>query len=154
SIGNWGKRLSGYLYSGPYDQQLVDTLTARIVESITRADRSRLPAQLFAGQTPVSGMLYNRVAREAGSLDSMLRVLEIRRSVDTLLIASFTGHATCDASGSMHLSRDYPGVFTDVVERNGYAFAMFIAGAVGSHGCKSTSRGMETVYSVGARLAD
>lgn len=154
SIGNWGKRLSGYLYSGPYDQKLVDDLAIRIAEAIKRADRSQLPAKLFAGQIPVSGMLYNRVAREAGTLDSMMRVIEIRRSLDTLLIASFTGHATCDASNSQELSRDYPGVFTDVVEQNGYAFALFMAGAVGSHGCKSTSRGMQTVNMVGNQLAN
>ncbi|MDV3309170.1 MAG: neutral/alkaline non-lysosomal ceramidase N-terminal domain-containing protein [Cyclobacteriaceae bacterium] len=154
SIGNWGKRLSGYLYSGPYDEQLVADLTSRIVESIKQADRLKLPSQLFAGQEPVTGMLYNRVAREAGTLDSMLRVIEIRRPTDTLLIASFAGHATCDASGSKYLSRDYPGVFTDAVERNGYAFAMFMAGAVGSHGCRSGTRGMEAVHSVGTKLAE
>jgi hypothetical protein len=154
SIGNWGKRISGYLYSGPYDQELVDNLVASIVKSITQADRSKLHAQLLVGQIAVPGMLYNRVARDAGALDSMLRVIEIRRPVDTLLIASFTGHATCDASGSLNLSRDYPGVFTDVVERNGYAFALFMAGAVGSHGCKSETRGMEAVNSVGTRLAN
>ncbi|HEX7017196.1 MAG TPA: neutral/alkaline non-lysosomal ceramidase N-terminal domain-containing protein [Cyclobacteriaceae bacterium] len=154
SIGNWGKRLSGYLYTGPYDQELVDGLIAHIAESIKKADQSRLPARLLTGQIPTSGMLYNRLAREAGTLDSMLRVVEIRRPSDTLLIASFTGHATCDASGSLYLSRDYPGVFTDILERHGYAFAMFMAGAVGSHGCKSTSRGMEAVNTVGTKLAD
>jgi len=154
SIGNWGKRLSGYLYSGPYDQELVDDLVASIAASIKMADESKLPAQLLVGQIPVPDMLYNRVAREAGTLDSMLRVIEIRRPTDTLLIASFTGHATCDASGSRYISRDYPGVFTDVLEQNGYTFAMFMAGAVGSHGCKSATRGMETVRSVGTRLAN
>jgi hypothetical protein len=154
SIGNWGRGLSGYLYSGPYDQQLVDHVTNSIAESIQQADRSKLPAKLFTGQMAVPDMLYNRVAREAGMIDSLLRVVEIRRPTDTLLIASFTGHATCDASGSLYLSRDYPGVFTDVVERNGYAFALFMAGAVGSHGCKSDSRGMETVTTVGTRLAN
>src|SRR5690606_1474526 len=99
-------------------------------------------------------MLYNRVAREAGTIDSLLRVIEIRRTTDTLLVATFTGHATCDASGSLQISRDYPGVFTDIVEQNGYAFAMFMAGAVGSHGCKSATRSMETVNSVGTRLAN
>lgn len=154
SIGNWGRRLSGYLYSGPYHQDLVDDIVDRITESIKQADQRKQPAELFVGQIPVPDMLYNRVAREAGTLDSMLRVIEVRRAADTLLIASFTGHATCDASGSLHISRDYPGVFTDALERNGYAFAMFMAGAVGSHGCKSASRGMETVQAVGTKLAD
>jgi neutral ceramidase len=154
SIGNWGKRLSGYLYSGPYDQELVDGLVSSIVAAIVAAEQSMGSSQLFVGQTPVPDMLYNRVARDRGTLDSMLRVIEIRRETDTLLIASFTGHATCDASGSLQISRDYPGVFTDIVEQNGYAFAMFMAGAVGSHGCKSATRSMETVNSVGTRLAN
>src|SRR5690606_32032271 len=72
SIGNWGKRLSGYLYSGPYDQHLVDGLVVSIAEAIQQADQSQRPAQLFVGKIPVPDMLYNRVAREAGTIDSLL----------------------------------------------------------------------------------
>lgn len=155
SIGNWGKGLSGYLYSGPFDEALVNTLTEKILLSIQEANRTVLPAKIFAGNIPVTGMLYNRVAREAGEIDSLLRVIEIRRQDSTrLLLASFTGHATCDVSGSLQISRDYPGVFVDAVEEGDYTFAMFMAGAVGSHGCKGTERGMGMVNSVGQRLAE
>src|SRR5690606_7045874 len=155
SIGNWGKGLSGYLYSGPFDEALVDALTEKILSSIQEANSSLIPARIFTGSIPVTGMLYNRVARESGEIDSLLRVLEIRRQDSTrLLLASFTGHATCDVSSSLQVSRDYPGVFTDAVEEDGYAFAMFMAGAVGSHGCKGTERGMNMVTDVGERLAN
>lgn len=155
SIGNWGKGLSGYLYSGPFDEALVDALTEKILSSIQEANSSLIPARIFTGSIPVTGMLYNRVARESGEIDSLLRVLEIRRQDSTrLLLASFTGHATCDVSSSLQVSRDYPGVFTDAVEEDGYAFAMFMAGAVGSHGCKGTERGMTMVTDVGERLAN
>lgn len=155
SIGNWGRGLSGYLYSGPFDDALVNGLTEKILLSIQHAEHNMMPAKLYTGNIPVTGMLYNRVAREAGGIDSLLRVVEIHREDSTrLLLASFTGHATCDVSGSLELSRDYPGVFVDAVEENGYAFAMFMAGAVGSHGCKGVERGMNMVSSVGQRLAE
>lgn len=154
SIGNWGKGLSGYLYSGPFDEELVNGLVAKILVSIQQAHDTMIPAEIFTGSIPVTGMLYNRVAREAGTIDSLLRVIEIRREDSTrLLLASFTGHATCDESSSLHLSRDYPGVFVDAVEGERYAFAMFMAGAVGSHGCRGTERGMTMVTNVGERLA-
>lgn len=154
SIGNWGKGLSGYLYSGPFDEDLVNGLTEDILLSIQEANRAMVPARIFTGNIPVTGMLYNRVAREAGGIDSLLRVMEIRRQDSTrLLLASFTGHATCDVSSSLQVSRDYPGVFVDAVEGSGYTFAMFMAGAVGSHGCKGTERGMGMVDYAGERLA-
>lgn len=154
SIGNWGKGLSGYLYSGPYDEALIDSLTSKILRSIEAANASRIPAKIFSGSVPVAGLLYNRVARESGTIDSLLRVVDIRREDSTkVLLASFTGHATCDASTSTAISRDYPGVFVDAMEKAGYEFSMFVAGAVGSHGCKGMERGMGMVEYVGDRLA-
>jgi hypothetical protein len=154
SIGNWGKHLSGRLYSGPYDDALVNFLVKKIVRSIATADSVAIPSTISAATIPVSNMLYNRLAGEAGTIDSLLRVVEINR-IDSsrLILASFTGHATCDQSGSLGLSRDYPGVFVDALERQGYTMAMFMAGAVGSHGCIGPERGRKLVNQVGETLA-
>lgn len=48
-------------------------------------------------------------------------------------MVSYTAHATCIDTEEMVLSRDYPGKLVDELEHHGYDFAMFMAGAVGSH---------------------
>lgn len=152
SIGNWAKRLSGRLYSGPYDQGLVQFVTDKTIQAIHNAKVNALPARLSAGAIPVSNIVYNRVTDE-GSVDSLFRVIEmVRTDSSRLVLASFTGHPTCNLSTSVNISRDYPGVFVDGLEHHGYAFAMFVAGAVGSHGCRGPDRGTPLINYVGEAL--
>lgn len=154
SIGNWGEHLVGELYTGAYNQTLIDFLCAKVVASITSAAKNKLSSTIKIGAVPVSDLLFNRLADEQGTVDSLLHTIEINRSDSTkLLLASFTGHATCAPNVAI-LSRDYPGVFVDKVEASGYSFAMFMAGAVGSHGCSSKGGGWEGVTNVGNYVAD
>ncbi len=62
-----------------------------------------------------------------------------------LVLMSYTAHATCLFSKDIVLSRDYPGKLVDEVESSGYAFAMFMAGSVGSHGCSPPKFGAECI---------
>jgi Neutral/alkaline non-lysosomal ceramidase, N-terminal len=154
SIGNWGKHLAGRLYTGPYDDALIHFIADKVVQSVAEANSSLLRARIRTGTIPISNLLYNRLAGKAGRIDSLLRVIEIYR-IDSsrLVLASFTGHPTCDRSNSLELSRDYPGVFVDALEAGDYTFAIFVAGAVGSHGCLGPDRGPQMVNYVGNKLA-
>ena len=76
----------------------------------------------------------------------LLRVVEVHRSDSSkLILMSHTAHATCLFSKDLQLSRDYPGKLVDTMEQQGYAFAMFMAGAVGSHGCKPPEFGWNCI---------
>lgn len=155
SLGNWGEHLVGYLYSGSYDPDLIDFLTQRVMQSIADARSKSLPASLRMGSVPVPGLLFNRVADEKGGLDSLMHVIEITRSDgSSAIMASFTGHATCMPGKGTELSRDYPGVVVDRLEASGYDFAMFMAGAVGSHGCRRLGQGSANADSVGTYVTD
>lgn len=154
SVGNWGEGLVGALYSGPYDDSLVSFIADKIAESIDLANQNVMPAQLYAGTIPVNGAVYNRLADEEGTVDSLLRVIEVRRADSArLILTSFTAHATCLYGRDLELSRDYPGRLVDELEAKGYTFAMFMAGAVGSHGCKGPQDGWERIDYLGEHIA-
>lgn len=155
SVGNWGEHLVGRLYTGPYNDELISFLSEKVVKAIEIANANKLPSEIKIGSVPIPDLLFNRLAKEKGEIDSLFHAIEIHRSDSTsLLFTSFTGHATCASGSNTELSRDYPGVLVDRLEASGYTFAMFMAGAVGSHGCKRIVSGWENVNHVGTYVAE
>jgi neutral ceramidase len=133
SIGNWAKGAPGILY-GSYQQAIVRFITDRIKISIYEATKNMLPATIKMDSLAMPEGVYNRVTDE-GPVDPLLRFFEIERSDSSkLLFLSYTAHATCLFSRDLVLSGDYPGKLAETLESNGYDLAMFMAGAVGSHG--------------------
>lgn len=143
SIGNWSHGVASFLY-GAYSDSIVRFLTDQIKKSIVEAEKNKLPSSLKRGEFPVS-IVRNRIA-DNGGLDSLVHVLEVTRSDSSkLMLMSFTAHPTCISMDDLSLSRDYPGVLVDELEDNGYKFAMFIAGAVGSHAGNAPEHGWNCV---------
>lgn len=144
SIGHWSGGATEFIY-GAYQDSIVNFIADKIIVSIKRASENILPATLKSGQIPISHVVRNRIDKES-PVDSLLRVIEVHRSDSSkLIIMSHTAHATCLSSRFLQLSRDYPGKLVDTMEEQGYAFAMFMAGAVGSHGCKSPESGVNCI---------
>lgn len=135
SMGNWGEGAAALLY-GAYDDRAVRFIVDQIKESIAAANRTVKPATLKSGTLAVPHAVRNRLIKN-GPVDSLLRVVEINQ-VDgsKQVLLSYTAHATCLSSKDNRLSRDYPGALVDAIEAHGYSFAMFMAGAVGSHACQ------------------
>lgn len=154
SVGNWSDHLVGEIYAGSYDGALVEFIANKIVESIQKAAEEQIASRLYVASVPVGGAVNNRLADEEGTVDSLLRVIEVRRNDSSrLVLTSFTAHATCLYGRDLELSRDYPGRLVDELEDNGYAFAMFLAGAVGSHGCMGPEDGWDRIDYLGTHIA-
>jgi hypothetical protein len=140
SIGNWQKGAASLLY-GSYDEAIVTLLVDKIKLSIQRADADTYPATIRHAQIPIGSPVKNRLV-DGGPEDSLMRVIEVELTDKRkLVLMSYTAHATCLFSKDVVLSRDYPGRLVDEVESSGYTFAMFIAGSVGSHGCRPPEYG-------------
>ncbi|MFN8340305.1 MAG: neutral/alkaline non-lysosomal ceramidase N-terminal domain-containing protein [Cyclobacteriaceae bacterium] len=153
SIGTWGERLVGLVYSGSYSDSVVQFVANQVLESIRLANANIAPAAIRYGVVPVPSAVYNRMD-EHSTVDPLLRVMDIERKDGVKLsLTSFTAHATCLTAEEMQLSRDYPGKLVDLLEQRGYTFAMFMAGAVGSHGPAGGS-GWEGVERMATLLAD
>ncbi|WP_333819367.1 neutral/alkaline non-lysosomal ceramidase N-terminal domain-containing protein [Ohtaekwangia sp.] len=132
SIGNWAEGAIGIMY-GDYEDSVVHFIADKIVHCIAKAAGNVIPARIRSGSVSVPDAVRNRLI-DTGTVDSLLRVVEVKRQDSTrLILMSYTAHATCLFSRDLALSRDYPGELVDEMEASGYTFAMFMAGAVGSH---------------------
>lgn len=140
SIGNWADGAMGFLF-GHHSDSVVRMITDKIKVSIQKASANQLPSVLKSGVISVPEAVHNRLVHES-PVDSLLRVVEVHRSDSSkILLMNYTAHATCLYSRDLRLSRDYPGTLVDMMEAQGYTFSMFMAGAVGSHGCSAPEFG-------------
>lgn len=153
SIGNWGHGALAVMY-GSYDGPLVHQIKEKILLAIRQADASRQPARISGAHIPVTDAVRNRINRD-NPVDSLLRVIRIERIDSTkLLLLNFTAHATCLSDENVVLSGDYPGRLAQALESKGYSFAMFMAGAVGSHAGKTKEREWPCVEEMSQKLTD
>jgi hypothetical protein len=153
SIGNWGKGVTGFLY-GEYSDSIVHFIADKIRESIIKASQNVLSASINTAHLPLESPVRNRLVKN-GPVDSLLHVVEVIRSDSSkLVLMSYTAHATCLYSRDLELSRDYPGKLVDSLEHDGYNFAMFMAGAVGSHGCNPPEAGWSCVDWMSDRIIE
>jgi neutral ceramidase len=140
SIGNWAQGAMELIY-GSYNDSIVHFIADKITESIRIASANMVACTIKSGEVPLASAVRHRIVKGA-PLDSLVRVLEFVRADSMKLIAlSYTAHATCLYSKDLELSRDYPGKLVDRLEEQGYDFAMFLSGAVGSHGCNPPEYG-------------
>jgi len=144
SIGNWGAGAASFLY-GDFNTDVVRFIVDQIKTSVQRAARKQKSATLRTGAIPVPQVVRNRLIKD-GPVDSLLRIVEFEFADSTKqILLSYAAHATCLSSRDLRLSRDYPGALVDSVEASGYSFAMFLAGAVGSHACNVPKGGEDCI---------
>lgn len=152
-VGNWGHGAIGFLY-GSFDEKLVQFLADQILESIRQADRQKQPSRILHGRQSVPGIVENRMLNDTTSVDRLLRMMVIEQQTgDRLALASFTAHPTCLSSTVLELSRDYPGLLVDQLEKSGYQFAMFLAGGVASHAPRSPRHDWDKMSDLAMALA-
>jgi hypothetical protein len=146
SAGGWAHRLSGWAIAGSYQQSWVDDLASCMVEAIRLADGRKRKASMGVATFPAGELVFNRLARDRPT-DSLIRVLKIRQVQGaTAVIVTFSAHATTLHSGENILSRDYPGMLVDTLERNSKVdFAAYCAGAVGSHAPEAPGEHLEAM---------
>lgn len=133
-FGEWQAGPAGWLITGRYDAALVDTLTARTLSAIRTARRSLSPVSVAYRQYDEDSLVSNRLVKE-GITDPYLRAVYVRDTAGRVaVLCSFSAHATYLSSRSKKLSGDYPTALVRQLEQQPEIdFALFAAGAVGSH---------------------
>ncbi|HEX8529209.1 MAG TPA: neutral/alkaline non-lysosomal ceramidase N-terminal domain-containing protein [Cytophagales bacterium] len=154
SAGGWAHRLSGWAIAGTYHQAWVDRLAGHIRQAIQGADGAKRHASLGVGTFPAGELVFNRLAL-GNPTDSLVRVLKIRQDRGaTAALVTFSAHATCLHADKSILSRDYPGILVDSLEKSTQIdFAAFCAGAVGSHAPEADGQHFEKASNMGQFLA-
>ncbi|GAB3896520.1 neutral/alkaline non-lysosomal ceramidase N-terminal domain-containing protein [Larkinella knui] len=138
SLGGWAPGLVGELFSGDFDQRVVDHITDTILKSIVSAQKQLAPAQVGFAEIDAPDLVYNRMNDE-GKVDSEVRLLKLKKNTgESALLCTFGAHATIfRAADFQYLSRDYPGALVDRLEKQSGSFVAFMAGSVGSTGSKT-----------------
>jgi hypothetical protein len=153
SIGNWATGATSFMY-GMYEDSVVQFIANKIKASILQASVDMLPATVSIDSVAIPDGVRNRIDDD-GPVDPLLRMLRIERSDSIkILITSYTAHATCLFSRDLELSGDYPGRLVRILESQGYDFAMFLAGAVGSHKPRAPEGGWQCVEWMAEKIAD
>lgn len=135
SVGGWGKGVSGLFFSGTYDPQVENRLAEAIREAIKRADKDMQVVKVAYLESVDSTGIRNRLVGDTGGIDAEVRSVKFTNATGkTALLTTYGAHATILDSKNMVLSRDWPGVLVDSLERSVADFAMYMAGAVGSMG--------------------
>lgn len=145
SIGNWAEGATGLIY-GTYSDTVVTFIADKIVDAIKLASVELKPTRIKKGHIAVPHTVRHRIDKNEGHLDSLMRVVSFERDDSTrMVMVSYNAHPTCLFSKDLALSRDYPGELVDQLERDGFDFAMFLSGAVGSHGCNPPEYGRSCI---------
>ncbi len=133
SVGGWGTGVSGLFFSGKYDPQVEVKLADAIFQAIVNAKSQMEPANLTYMESEDTLDIKNRLVGEEGGIDPEIRSVGfITESGKKAILSTYGAHSTVMQSKNLALSRDYPGVLVDSLEKGRYNFAMYMAGAVGS----------------------
>lgn len=133
SVGGWGTGVSSLFFSGKYEEATVQRLADAIFNAITTARQQLEPAKLTYMESLDSLDIKNRLVGTEGEIDPEIRSAAfVTASGRKAILSSYAAHSTVIGSRNIVLSRDYPGVLVDSLEKGHFNFAMYIAGAVGS----------------------
>ena len=146
SLGGWAPGLVGNLFSGSYDQRVVDHITNTILAALQRAKSRLQPVSVGFRAVNAPQFVYNRLD-DTKPVDPYFRLVQLKQTGgagQTATLCTYSAHATMmDMFSYQYLTRDWPGQVVDGIERETGGFALFMAGAVGSMGPKGPPTGKD-----------
>lgn len=135
SLGGWGNSLTGRLFAGSYDPKIEQNLAKNFQKAIQDSKQNLKPAKLYYSESVDKEDIRNRLGVADGWVDSEIRSIIFKRNDGSKAnLITYGAHSTVLNSKTMAISRDYPGVIMDSLEKDNKTFGIFMAGAVGSMG--------------------
>jgi len=131
SLGGWYNTLVGQLFAGEYNPKIEGIIADGIIQSIKNASKKTKAATVTFEKDEDRKDIKNRVIK-GGKIEPFIRTLTFQTPSEKALLTTYAAHSTILNAATLQLSRDYPGVLVDSLENYDVAFAMYMAGAVGS----------------------
>ncbi|HMQ01084.1 MAG TPA: hypothetical protein PKC24_14985 [Cyclobacteriaceae bacterium] len=140
--GAWEDNHLGEIMMGDYDANWIAFASQSILRGLDLARHNTLPATLNFWDAFAGDFVKNRLTGNYLGMDDYLRGIEVLRADSSrALMITYSAHPTSIDRHHKIVSADYPAPLIDYMENVDYDFAMFMAGAVGSHSkagfCKS-----------------
>jgi neutral ceramidase len=131
SLGAWDDSLGGQLAVGEFDYAWINRTVNAVAAAIQNI--KPIPASVQYWESDAHELVINRIARQQGKKDGVLRGFMLNRQDSAkACLFTFSAHPTTLSKKNQTLSADYP---ADVINRLEEAvdFSMFMAGMMGSH---------------------
>lgn len=155
SLGGWGEGVVAEAFAGPFHPGVREWWTSRIEAAVVAAVADLRPALMGAIRFAAPDLVKNRLVGELGRVDSEFSGTVIRQTGGRVgVLGSFAAHATVLSADEMSFSGDYPGYWARAVEEATGGVAVFLAGAVGSHGPVAGGKGQVGAERMGRLLAE
>lgn len=134
-IGAWIPSFAGRFVAGEYNEEILQMLTKQTVRALQKASLQANTVELSYWETDVPQFVKNRINND-GKVDTSFKGIALKRKDGQLAVmATYAAHPTSYSRKDLHLSADYPANFRQkLVQEDSISFAMYLAGAVGSHG--------------------
>lgn len=133
SAGGWQAGVGSELIAGNYNPEVETFLAKQIITAITEATQRLAPTEIGYGEISEPNRIENRLVGNEGTVDSLIRMLKFKKATgETALLVTYAAHATLLKDENLVVSRDYPGILVDLLEKETVDFAAYMAGAVGS----------------------
>ncbi|MSU49985.1 MAG: hypothetical protein EXS37_13015 [Opitutus sp.] len=154
SLGGWGEGMVAESFSGGFQAGVRVWLADGIVTAIRSAIADLKPASFGHGGFAAPEWVKNRLVGGQGRVDPEFSFVLLKQTDGRLgVIGSFAAHATVLSGSTMEFSADYPGCWAQAVEEATGGTAVFLAGAVGSHGPVTGEKGFNGADKMGRALA-
>lgn len=153
--GEWAGRLIGKITAGGYNEELVAMIVAQTEKAVRDAASDLAPVAIGYEEYTLPSLVANRLVKGEDT-DDKLRVVKLHKATgENGVICTFSAHGTFVTSKSRDLSADYPGALVKRLEADtAINFALFAAGAVGSHSpVKDSNFSYQNLEQYAARIA-
>lgn len=134
SLGGWYNTLVGVLFAGPYKEEVEEELASHFISCMVIAQKNTALCQIKYSEDYAPNNVNNRLLKTEDHDDPYIRSVLFKRANDSAALVTYAAHSTILGPGTMLLSRDYPGIVVDDLEKAGFDMACFASGAVGSMG--------------------
>lgn len=131
SLGAWYNTLVGRLFAGKYDASIEEMISDGIIKSIINAQKGLETTTISFEKDLDPHDVQNRIIK-GGKIEPYIRSIRFKTPNKEAILTTYAAHSTVLNASTVALSRDYPGVLVDSLERSHFDFAMYMAGAVGS----------------------
>lgn len=154
SLGGWGEGIVAERFSGGYQAGVRNWMADRMVIAVRAAIADLKPASFGHGSFPAPEFVKNRLVGALGNVDTEFSFALLKQRDGRLaVLGSYAAHATVLSGSVMEFSADYPGCWARAVEEVTGGTAVFLAGAVGSHGPVPIEQGFKGAEKMGQALA-
>lgn len=123
----------GEIAFGGYDPSIVDLMVSRSISALEKAIASQDTVSITYRKSDAGDLVANRFVKDGPTDPFVRQLIFTRKSGKKATFLTYSAHATTMSTKFMGLSGDYPFYLTKELENDGFDFALYAAGAVGSH---------------------